>query len=147
MAPTPGRTLATAHDPLQCPGRRVTLEQRSFTPEKQETTRSHFAWGRIGDLYRAEIRSTEDVMAEQRIGVVTHYFGNIGVAAIEITEGELRVGDTIHVSGHTSDFTQTVDSMQMENESVPVARVGDEVGLKVVAYAREHDAVHRVTED
>ena len=86
-------------------------------------------------------------MAEQRIGVVTHYFGNIGVAAIKITEGELRIGDTIHVTGHTSDFTQTVDSMQMEHESIPVARPGDEIGLKVVAYTREHDAVFKVAED
>ena len=86
-------------------------------------------------------------MAEQQIGVVTHYFGNIGVAAIKITDGELRIGDTIHVKGHTSDFSQTVDSMQMEHQSVPVARPGDEIGLKVVAYAREHDAVFKLSED
>ena len=55
-------------------------------------------------------------MAEEKIGVVTHYFGKIGVAAIELTDGMLRVGDTIHVKGHTSDFTQTVDSMQMEHD-------------------------------
>ena len=47
-------------------------------------------------------------MPEQKIGVVTHYFGKLGVAAIELTEGKLQVGDTIHVKGHTSDFTQTV---------------------------------------
>ena len=50
-------------------------------------------------------------MAEEKIGVVTHYFGKLGVAAIELTEGELQAGDTIHVKGHTSDFTQTVDSV------------------------------------
>ena len=86
-------------------------------------------------------------MAEEKVGVVTHYFGSIGVAGIRITDGELSVGDTIHVQGHTSDFTQTVDSIQMEHEVVSTARPGDEVGLKVVEYARDHDAVYKVTPD
>jgi putative protease len=87
------------------------------------------------------------IMAEQIIGVVTHYFGKIGVAALKITNGELRVGDTIHVKGHTSDFTQTVDSMQVEHGSVEVARKGDEIGLKTAEYVREHDAVYKVAAD
>ena len=86
-------------------------------------------------------------MAEQKIGVVTHYFGKIGVAALKITDGELRVGDTIRFKGHTSDFTQAVDSMQVEHESVEVARKGDEIGLKTAEYVRENDAVYKVTPD
>ncbi len=86
-------------------------------------------------------------MAEEKIGTVTHYFGNIGVAAVKITDGELKTGDTIHIKGHTSDFTQTVDSMQMEHESVSVARPGDEVGMKTAEYVREHDAVYKVLPD
>lgn len=84
-------------------------------------------------------------MAEQKIGFVTHYFGKIGVAALKITAGELSVGDTIHVKGHTSDFTQTVDSMQIEHASVEVARIGDEVALKTAEYVRENDEVFKVT--
>lgn len=84
-------------------------------------------------------------MAEQKIGFVTHYFGKIGVAALKITAGELSVGDRIHVKGHTSDFTQTVDSMQIEHASVDVARIGDEVALKTTDYVRENDEVFKVT--
>jgi len=84
-------------------------------------------------------------MPEQKIGVITHYFGNIGVAALEITDGELHVGDTIHIKGHTSDFTQTIDSMQVEHDSVEIARPGDSVGIKVTEHAREHDEVFKVT--
>jgi putative protease len=84
-------------------------------------------------------------MAEKKIGVVTHYFGKIGVAAVKITAGELKIGDTIHVEGHTSDFTQTVQSMQVEHAAVDVARPGDEIGLKTTEYTRENDAVYRVT--
>ena len=83
-------------------------------------------------------------MAEQLIGTVTHYFGKASVAAIKITEGELRVGDTIHVVGHTSDFTQTIESMQVDRAPIEVAKVGDEIGLKVSEHAREHDNVYRV---
>ena len=86
-------------------------------------------------------------MAEQLIGKVTHYFGKAQVAAIEITEGELNVGDTIHVVGHTSDFTQHVDSMQIEHAPVQSAKVGDVIGLQVAEHAREHDEVFRVLAD
>ena len=86
-------------------------------------------------------------MAEQLIGKVTHYFGKAQVAGIEITAGELHVGDTIHVVGHTSDFTQTIDSMQIDRAPVEVAKVGDSIGIKVAEHAREHDEVFRVTPD
>ncbi|NOX53775.1 MAG: hypothetical protein GXP27_04940 [Planctomycetes bacterium] len=86
-------------------------------------------------------------MAEEEIGRVTHYFSKISVAAIEITKGTLSVGDTIHIKGHTSDFTQTVDSMQLENAPVQQATAGQTVGIKVVDHAREHDVVYKVTEE
>ena len=83
-------------------------------------------------------------MAEQLIGKVTHYFGKAQVAAIKISDGQLRVGDTIHIVGHTSDFTQKVESMQIEHASVESAKVGDEIGMRVVEHAREHDEVYLV---
>ena len=55
-------------------------------------------------------------MTEVELGAVTHYFGKIGVAAIEIRQDSLTVGETIHVKGHTSDFTQKVDSMQVDHQ-------------------------------
>ena len=85
-------------------------------------------------------------MAEVQLGKVTHYFGKIGVAAIEITQDSLAVGDTIHVKGHTSDFTQHVDSMQIDGQSVEEATVGQSVGIKIVEHAREHDMVYKIVE-
>jgi translation elongation factor EF-1alpha len=84
-------------------------------------------------------------MGETEIGRVTHYFSKIGVAALEITAGELKVGDTIHIKGHTSDFTTTIESIQIEHEQVQVAKVGDNIGIKVPDHAREHDQVFVVT--
>lgn len=86
-------------------------------------------------------------MAEQLVGQVTHYFGKAQVAAVKITEGQLNVGDTIHFVGHTSDFTQKVESMQVDRAPVETAGVGDEIGIEVIEHAREHDQVYRVVPD
>ena len=83
--------------------------------------------------------------AETELGIVTHYFGKIGVAAIRITEGVLAVGDTIHVKGHTADFTANIDSIQVEHLKVPTAKPGDTVGVKVPQKCHEHDKVFKVT--
>jgi putative protease len=80
---------------------------------------------------------------EVRVGVVTHYYGHLSVAAVKL-EVVLAVGQTIRILGHTSDFRQRVDSIQIEHESVQEAIGGDEVGLKVTQHAREHDVVYRV---
>jgi hypothetical protein len=81
---------------------------------------------------------------EERIGVVTHYYTHLSVAVVQLDAGTLRVGDTIHIKGHTSDFTQTVESMEIEHIHVSDARPGQSFGLKVVEHAREHDGVYRV---
>jgi len=83
-------------------------------------------------------------MAEVELGKVTHYFGKIMVAAIEITQDSLAVGDTIRVKGHTSDFTQTIDSMQIDGQAVQEVTVGQSVGIKMIEHAREHDLVYKV---
>lgn len=85
-------------------------------------------------------------MSETKIGTVVHYFGHLSVAAVEITDGELRTGDMVHVKGHSTDFQQTVDSIQIEHEQVEVAKPGDSVGIQVIEKAREHDEVYKVSE-
>ena len=80
---------------------------------------------------------------EVRVGVVSHYYGHLSVAAVKL-EVALKVGDTIRVLGHTSDFRQRVDSIQIEHQAVSEAIAGDEIGLKVVQHARENDVVYRV---
>jgi putative protease len=86
-------------------------------------------------------------MGEQLVGTVTHYFGKPRVAIVDITTGELHVGDEIRITGHSSDFTQKVASMELEHEPVDSATVGQSVGIKVSERAREHDSVYRVTAD
>jgi hypothetical protein len=107
------------------------------------------AWVDLGRGHCApnpEIRKGDIPMAEVELGRISHYFSKIGVAAIEITQDSLKVGDTIHVKGHTSDFLQKIDSMQLDGKSVPEATVGQSVGIKVIEHAREHDQVFKVVE-
>jgi translation elongation factor EF-1alpha len=85
-------------------------------------------------------------MTEKLVGTVSHYFGKPKVAGIELSD-DLKVGDTIHVVGHTSDFTQQVDSIQIDHADVEAAHPGDSIGVKVGERVREHDRVYVVTED
>lgn len=82
---------------------------------------------------------------EEEIGRVRDYFARIGVVGIDLT-GKLRVGDTIHIHGHTTDITEVVESMQIEHENVQEAGPGDSVGIKVVDRCRGGDHVYKVVE-
>jgi len=80
----------------------------------------------------------------ERIGIVTHYYGNPMVAIVKLEAGTLRVGDTIHIRGHTSDFSQRVESLQIEHAAVNEVGPNDEFGIKVLQHAREHDIVYKL---
>lgn len=81
----------------------------------------------------------------ERIGIVTHYYGHLAVAVVKLDPGAtMRVGDNIHIKGHTSDFGQRVESLQIGHAQVQEVGPNDDFGLKVVDHAREHDVVYRV---
>jgi putative protease len=86
-------------------------------------------------------------MAESKVGEIVKFFAKPSVAAIVITADGLKVGETIHIKGHTTDFTQKVESMQIDNQPVTEAKVGDDVGIKVSDRARPGDVAYKVTED
>ena len=79
----------------------------------------------------------------ERIGIVTHYYSHLSVAIVQLETGNLRVGDFIHIKGHTSDFSQPVESMEIDHVHVSEARPGQSFGLRVKEHAREHDGVYK----
>ena len=83
-------------------------------------------------------------MSEIEVGVVRHFFDRLDVAAVELTSGDLAVGDTLHIRGHTSDVTTRVDSIQLEQEKLTRAAKGQNVGIKITGKVREHDRVFKV---
>jgi putative protease len=82
-------------------------------------------------------------MAEEKlIGKIIHYYTNIGVGIIELSD-KLSVGDKIHVKGASTDFEQTIDSMQVEHQDVNTAKAGESIGVKLNEKVRESDEVFK----
>jgi len=80
-----------------------------------------------------------------RVGVVTHYFSHLSVAVVKLDPNtNLHVGDKIHIKGHTTDFGQRVESLQIGHAAVDQVGPDDDFGVKVVDHAREHDVVYKV---
>ena len=85
-------------------------------------------------------------MAEQKmeeVGHVAGFFAHPSVAIVSL-QAPLKLGDTVYVKGHTTDFQQTVESMQVEHRPVQEAHAGDSVGLKVIGRCRKHDVVYKL---
>ena len=79
-------------------------------------------------------------MTEHKVGEITHWYGAIGVAGVDVMD-DIHVGDEIHIAGHTTDTIQTIDSIEIDHHSVPEAHRGDAIGIKVDDRVRIHDQV------
>jgi len=85
-------------------------------------------------------------MSGVQIGTVTHFFDHIHVAALTLTE-TIRLGDTVHFLGHSTDFKQAVTSLQIEHKAIKEARAGDDVAMEVTQPVHPNDKVFRITEE
>ena len=79
----------------------------------------------------------------EEIGRVAGFFAHPSVAIIELT-APLKLGETIHLKGHTTDFQQLAESMQVDHAPVQEAHAGQSVGVKVTNRCRQHDVVYRL---
>lgn len=80
---------------------------------------------------------------EKEIGEVTHYYSHLEVAIVKFNR-KVKVGETVHFKGHTSDFTETVNSIQFDHKDIDEAKSGQEVGIKVSEKVRQGDKVFEV---
>jgi len=83
-------------------------------------------------------------MAEVEVGKVSAFFARPVVAGIDLT-APLKVGDKVHIKGHTTDIEVAVESMQIHNVDVQEAKAGDSIGIKVPDRVRPGDHVYTVT--
>ena len=85
-------------------------------------------------------------MADIKIGNIDHYYDNIAVAVLKVTEGKVSVGDTIKIVDKQGEerLTQVIESMEMDHESIKIANKGDAVGLKVDGEVKEGDIVYKI---
>ena len=85
-------------------------------------------------------------MPEEQDAVIVKFFAKPSVAALEITNGTIKKGDILRYKGHTTDFTEEISSMEIDNQVVDEVKVGDLVGVKVKERVRENDKVYKVVE-
>jgi putative protease len=85
-------------------------------------------------------------LPEERIGKVANFFSKINVAAIELDNGDLKIGDKLKFKGSTTNFEQIIDSMQIDRISVDKAEKGSAVGIKVADRTRAGDLVYKIIE-
>jgi len=85
-------------------------------------------------------------MPEEQVAVIVKFFAKPSVAALEVTSGTLKRGDVLRYKGHTTDFTEEIISMEIDNQPVDEAKVGDLVGLKVKERVRENDKIYKVVD-
>jgi len=80
----------------------------------------------------------------EKIGEITHYFPHVKAAAIMLLKDGMKVGDKIYIKGHTTDFKETVKSIQLDRVSIPQGKKGQEIGLLVKSRVRQGDSVYRI---
>ncbi|OYT41731.1 MAG: translation elongation factor-like protein [Candidatus Altiarchaeales archaeon ex4484_43] len=84
------------------------------------------------------------MVEKQKVGEVFTYFAKPGVAGIKITDGSLEIGDKILIRGHTTNFEQVIESMQIEHGPIQRAEAGQSIGIKVRERVRPHDGVYKI---
>ncbi|MFH1202318.1 MAG: hypothetical protein V1674_05455 [Candidatus Omnitrophota bacterium] len=84
------------------------------------------------------------IPGEDLVGKIIHYFPQVKAGVIKVTKGTIGLGDTLHIKGHTTDFKQTVTSLQINRAPIQKAKKGDEIGLLVNSRVRRRDLVYKV---
>ena len=93
---------------------------------------------------KAKVPKARPKLPAEPIGKVTHFFSKARATAVMIEREGIKVGDTLYFKGHTTNFKQSVASLQINRQPVTEAGPGDEVGIKVKSRTREHDLVFRL---
>ena len=80
----------------------------------------------------------------EKVGEVTHYFPHVNAAAVKVLKGGIKVGDELYIKGHTTDFKEKVNSIQLDRVSIEAGKKGQEIGLLVKSRVRIGDNVYRI---
>jgi putative protease len=115
---------------------------RKSTPKADSRAKAPAAPARVAASATPGVSQTPPTVAaasSSEVGIVTHYFPRVDAAVVEVGPGELHTGDTVHFRGHTTDFYQTLDRLEVDHQPVDVARPGQQVGVHVSHRVREGD--------
>jgi len=121
------------------------VKKKKIAPKKRVLKKKIPSKTRIHKAARAKAKPVSKKPKEEGtiIGKITHYFPHVQAAVIKL-KAPLSVGDTIKVKGHTTDFTQTVNSLQIDHVAVNSAQKGAEIGFQVISRVRQHDVIYKI---
>ena len=122
-------------------GKKVAAKKKTAVKAKAAPKKKRIAARAPAPMPKPAVPATPP--GTEPIGIVTHYYSHLTVAIVQLETGKLRVGDFIHIKGHTSDFSQPVESIEIDHAHVSEARPGQSFGLRVKEHAREHDVVYK----
>jgi len=141
-----GREIS--RDPGSNPGRAISAD--SMKKEMVWKNLGSSSWQGYHTITKFKYRRfLEKIMAKEEksegkeIGRVSSYFSHVKVAAIQLS-GKLKIGDKVHIKGHTTDFEVSIDGIQIERKDVKEADKGDHIGIKVPEKVRPNDKVFLV---
>lgn len=137
---TATRKISRKKKTVRKPARRKTAAKKKPAPKSKKKAAKKLSLPKP-----AAAQATLEVPPGERIGTVTHYYSHLSVAIVGLESGILRVGEWIHIKGHTSDFAQRVESMEVDHIHVNEVYSGQSFGVRVREHAREHDVVYKVT--
>ena len=148
-APPPARPAAVTPAPAK-PPQQPQPAAKSWEPPKPVVTLSAVAVAPRGipqsNAATPVVPEHSPLPGEEPVGVVTHYYNHLSVAVVHLDVGSLEVGDTVRIIGHTTDFRQKVDSLEVDHHSVAEVGRRKAFGMKVKEHVREHDVVYKVNE-
>jgi putative protease len=119
--------------------KKATKRQRDKETKKQVTKKRQGT-----KASKAKIKKQALEVSLEKIGEVTHYFPHVKAAAVMLLKSGLKVGDNIYIKGHTTDFKETVKSIQLDRVPIQEGKKGQEIGLLVKSRVRQGDSVYRI---
>lgn len=122
--------------------RKPVKKTRIKTVKKKITQKRGIKKSTVASKKKAQVKGLKKVK-EKIAGKITHYFPHVRAAVIKL-KAPLSIGDKIKIKGHTTDFTQTISSMQIDHVVVNSAKIGQEIGLLVNSRVRQHDLVYKI---
>ena len=124
------------------PVRKKSLSRKKKTAKRRVSARRPKAPVRRKSVRKPTVTKVKKPLLEP-VGQITHYFPHVKAGVVKVKKGDIRLGDTIHIKGHTTDFKQKVTSLQFDHQPIQKATKGQEVGLQVKSRVRQNDLVFK----
>jgi len=128
---------------------RLFMANKKVKSKKAKVKRPKAKIGKVAKrkIVKAKAKKAKKAVPEmslEKIGEVTHYFPHVNAAAVKLLKDGLKVGDSVYIKGHTTDFKESVASIQLDHVAIQEGKKGQEIGLLVKSRVRQGDSVYRI---